>query len=78
MASIWRPDSNASVSSCELSLSYSVSDAGSESIVSSDSPDEAIEPYLYEPDASDSSTALHEEDDDDDSQDSQRLLSTDW
>ena len=40
--------SNASESSGELRLSYSVSDAGSESM-SSDLPDETVQPYLYEP-----------------------------
>ena len=58
--------SSISEGSCVLSLSYSVAKAGAES---EGSPGEALEPYLYEPVASDSS-------DDDDSQGSQRLLST--
>ena len=56
--------------------SYSVSDAGSESM-SSDLPDETVEPYLYEPVATDSSSP-NDDDEDDDSQDNQRLLNTEW
>ena len=58
--------SSISESSCVLSLSYSVSDAGSKS---QDSPGKALELHLYDPVVSDSSTHS------DDSQESQRFQS---
>ena len=45
--------------------------------MSFDLPDETVEPYLYEPVATDSSSP-NDDDEDDYSQDNQRLLNTEW
>ena len=58
-----------------LSLSYSTSNSSEENTHSGGE----LEPYLYEPVASHNDTPEDDGDDaDDDSQDSERLLATDW
>ena len=47
-------------------------------MASSEIPPESLEPYLYEPVASDSSSSEASTDVSDNSLDNERLLSTDW